>query len=142
LRLVRLRLRLALLTMAIMPMAISMALMNALLTPMEQTQSLYVLLVMVALTLLLIALTVWMSRQVLRPAEELDRSRTDLRRMYEVARADSLRDGLTGLGNHRAFQEERPRAGVVSALQGARRPTADRPGRPQAGQRFSRPRGR
>jgi diguanylate cyclase (GGDEF)-like protein len=106
LRLVRLRLRLALLTMAVMPMAISMALMNALLTPMEQTQGMYVLLVMVALTLLLIALTVWMSRQVLRPAEELDRSRTDLRKMYEVARADSLRDGLTGLGNHRAFQEE------------------------------------
>jgi diguanylate cyclase (GGDEF)-like protein len=26
--------------------------------------------------------------------------------MYELAREDSLRDGLTGLGNHRAFQEE------------------------------------
>jgi len=26
--------------------------------------------------------------------------------MYELARADSLRDGLTELGNHRAFQEE------------------------------------
>ena len=94
------------LTMAIMPMAISMALINAVLTPMENGQAIYVLLVMVALTLLLIALTVWMSRQVLLPAEELERSRTDLRRMYEVARADSLRDGLTGLGNHRAFQEE------------------------------------
>jgi len=103
---VRLRLRLALLTMAIMPMAISMALINALLKPMERGEALYVLGIMVALTLLLIALTVWMSHQVLRPAEELDRSRADLRRMYEVARADSLRDGLTGLGNHRAFQEE------------------------------------
>lgn len=92
--------------MAIVPMAISMALVNALLGPMEQGEAMYVLLVMVALTMLLIALTVWMSRQVLLPAEELDRSRTDLRRMYEVARADSLRDGLTGLGNHRAFQEE------------------------------------
>jgi diguanylate cyclase (GGDEF)-like protein len=106
LRLVRLRLRLALLTMAIVPMAISMALIDAVLTPMESAQAMYVLFVMVALTLLLIALTVWMSRQVLRPAEELERSRMDLRRMYEVARADSLRDGLTGLGNHRAFQEE------------------------------------
>src|SRR5947207_5697919 len=47
-----------------------------------------------------------MSHQILRPAEELDRSRTDLKKMYEVARADSLRDALTGLGNHRAFQEE------------------------------------
>ncbi len=94
------------LTMAVVPMAISMALINAVLTPMENGQAVYVLAVMVGLTLLLIALTVWMSRQVLRPAEELERSRTDLRKMYEVARADSLRDGLTGLGNHRAFQEE------------------------------------
>jgi diguanylate cyclase (GGDEF)-like protein len=106
LRLVRLRLRLALLTMAIVPMAISMALINAVLAPMSGSQGVYVLAVMVALTLLLIAITVWMSRQILRPAEELDRSRSDLKKMYEVARADSLRDGLTGLGNHRAFQEE------------------------------------
>jgi len=92
--------------MAIVPMAISMALIDAVLTPMKNAQAMYVLFVMAALTLLLIALTVWMTRQVLRPAEELERSRMDLRRMYEVARADSLRDGLTGLGNHRAFQEE------------------------------------
>ena len=95
--------------MAIVPMAISMALIDAVLTPMKNAQAMYVLFVMAALTLLLIALTVWMTRQVLRPAEELERSRMDLRRMYEVARADSLRDGLTGLGNHRAFQEEMDR---------------------------------
>jgi Amt family ammonium transporter len=83
-----------------------MALVNTLLTPMPQTEAMYVLGTMVALALVLMALTVWMTRQVLRPAEELDRSRSDLRKMYEVARADSLRDGLTGLGNHRAFQEE------------------------------------
>ena len=29
-----------------------------------------------------------------------------MEQMYELAREDSLRDGLTGLGNHRAFQEE------------------------------------
>jgi diguanylate cyclase (GGDEF)-like protein len=92
--------------MAIMPMAITMALINAVLKPMEHGEALYVLGVMVALTLLLIGLTVWMSRQVLRPAEELDRSRSDLSKMYDVARADSMRDALTGLGNHRAFQEE------------------------------------
>ena len=61
---------------------------------------------MVTLTLLLVGLTVWMTRQILRPAEELERSRTEMRKMYETAREDSLRDGLTGLGNHRAFQEE------------------------------------
>ena len=106
LRLVKLRLRLALLTMAIMPMALSMALINATLGPAGGAEALSVLGLMVALTLLLIALTVWMSRQVLRPAEELERSRSEIARMYEIARADSLRDGLTGLGNHRAFQEE------------------------------------
>jgi diguanylate cyclase (GGDEF)-like protein len=106
LRLVRLRLRLALLTMAVLPMALSMALINATLGPNSGVGTLSILGLMVALTFLLVALTVWMSRQVLRPAEELERSRTDLRRMYEIARADSMRDALTSLGNHRAFQEE------------------------------------
>jgi diguanylate cyclase (GGDEF)-like protein len=50
-------------------------------------------------------LITWMARQVLRPAEELAASRGRLRDMYELARGDSLRDVLTGLGNHRAFQE-------------------------------------
>ena len=50
-------------------------------------------------------LVAWMARQILRPAEELEASRGRLRDMYELARGDSLRDVLTGLGNHRAFQE-------------------------------------
>ena len=50
-------------------------------------------------------LIVWMARQVLRPAEELEQSRGRLRDMYELARVDALRDVITGLGNHRAFQE-------------------------------------
>jgi diguanylate cyclase (GGDEF)-like protein len=50
-------------------------------------------------------LVAWMARQVLRPAEELEASRGRLRDMYDLARGDSLRDVLTGLGNHRAFQE-------------------------------------
>ncbi|HVA85300.1 MAG TPA: EAL domain-containing protein [Candidatus Saccharimonadales bacterium] len=33
-------------------------------------------------------------------------SRQALRRLYEAARLDALRDPLTGLGNHRAFHEE------------------------------------
>jgi diguanylate cyclase (GGDEF)-like protein len=58
------------------------------------------------LTTMLVALVVWMSRQVMRPAQELAESREELLRLYETARTDALRDGLTGLGNHRAFQEE------------------------------------
>jgi diguanylate cyclase (GGDEF)-like protein len=52
------------------------------------------------------SLVVWMARQVIRPAEELEASRGRFRGLYEVARLDSLRDALTGLGNHRAFHEE------------------------------------
>ena len=36
----------------------------------------------------------------------LVRSRADLQVRYQAAVADASRDGLTGLGNHRAFQEE------------------------------------
>jgi diguanylate cyclase (GGDEF)-like protein len=59
-----------------------------------------------ALSVLLVAITVWMARQVIVPAQELARSREQLLQMYENARADALRDALTGLGNHRGFQEE------------------------------------
>ena len=36
----------------------------------------------------------------------LERERAGLQQAFDRARLDSLRDGLTGLGNHRAFQEE------------------------------------
>jgi diguanylate cyclase (GGDEF)-like protein len=45
----------------------------------------------------------FLQRQVLSP---LARSRADLHDRYQAALADSLRDPLTRLGNHRAFQEE------------------------------------
>ncbi len=63
------------------------------------------LVLLAAFVALLGILITWMARQVLRPAEELAASRGRLRDMYELARGDSLRDALTGLGNHRAFQE-------------------------------------
>ncbi len=106
LRLVRLRLRLCLLTMAILPMLMSMTLFRAFFGPALSTVELQIMALMLVLTLVLVALTVWMARQILRPAEELERSRKEIREMYELAREDSLRDALTGLGNHRAFQEE------------------------------------
>jgi diguanylate cyclase (GGDEF)-like protein len=106
LRLVRLRLRLCLLTMAILPMALSVTLFRAFFGAAQSAVELQIMVLTFVLTLLLVALTVWMARQILGPAEELERSRTDLRERYEIARDDSMRDGLTGLGNHRAFQEE------------------------------------
>jgi diguanylate cyclase (GGDEF)-like protein len=47
-----------------------------------------------------------MSRPLLRDIRRLDEENTHLREMYGRARLDALMDGLTMLGNHRAFQEE------------------------------------
>jgi diguanylate cyclase (GGDEF)-like protein len=58
------------------------------------------------IVLVLGILIAWLARQVLRPAEELESSRARLHDRYELARVDALRDVITGLGNHRAFQEE------------------------------------
>jgi diguanylate cyclase (GGDEF)-like protein len=44
--------------------------------------------------------------RLLRQVDLLDQERHGLRQAYDQARLDSLRDGLTGMGNHRAFQEE------------------------------------
>ena len=55
---------------------------------------------------LTIALVAWMARAVIRPAEQLASSRRDLGTLYESARSRALEDSLTGLANHRAFQEE------------------------------------
>ncbi|HSL98122.1 MAG TPA: bifunctional diguanylate cyclase/phosphodiesterase [Candidatus Deferrimicrobiaceae bacterium] len=58
-----------------------------------------------AVLLVLVGLTIWMARQILRPAAQLEASRSRLRELYESAREAALRDSLTGLGNHRSFQE-------------------------------------
>jgi len=68
------------------------------------------------LVLLLAAFTLWMARQILRPAAQLEASRSRLRELYESAREAALRDNLTGLGNHRAFQEA-----VTRMVEGSRR---------------------
>ncbi|HXG27064.1 MAG TPA: bifunctional diguanylate cyclase/phosphodiesterase [Candidatus Binatia bacterium] len=65
---------------------------------------------------LLVAFTVWMARQIIRPARALEASRSRLHELYESAREAALRDSLTGLGNHRAFQEA-----VGRMVEGARR---------------------
>jgi diguanylate cyclase (GGDEF)-like protein len=69
-----------------------------------------------AMLLLLVGFTSWMARQILRPARNLEASRSRLRELYESAREAALRDSLTGLGNHRAFQEA-----VARMVEGSRR---------------------
>lgn len=104
LRLVRLRLTLTLIATAILPIAISAPLAGSLSG--SQVIDRPVILGVGVAILLLVVLIAWMARQILRPAAELEASRTRLRRAYDEVRQVALLDGLTGLGNHRAFQEE------------------------------------
>lgn len=72
------------------------------------------------ITVPLALLTFWLARRVLEPAERLDRARVVLEDAYTRARAESLRDALTGLGNHRAFQEELERQWLGAARYNSR----------------------
>jgi diguanylate cyclase (GGDEF)-like protein len=97
------RLRLALLAVGIVPLVAASALLYAI-SPGPLPLGLLTLFPILGLFLLPIVL--WLPRQILRTTEELDRSRAEISRLYESARAEALLDGLTGLGNHRGFQEE------------------------------------
>ena len=49
-----------------------------------------------AMLVLLVVFTMWMARQILRPARALEDSRSRLHELYESAREAALRDSLTG----------------------------------------------
>jgi diguanylate cyclase (GGDEF)-like protein len=57
-----------------------------------------------------------LARRVTRPTEELAASHERLQHLYDQARLDALIDPITGLGNHRAFQEE-----ITRQIEDARR---------------------
>ena len=57
-------------------------------------------------TLLFAVVLFVLRRRIRRSLAKVDRGFGELREAYDRARLDSLLDGLTGLGNHRAFQEE------------------------------------
>ena len=108
LRLIRLRLFLALLTMFVIPIAITTPVVLAR-TRGEGISALPPILVVIGLAAALGVLTVWMAHRILEPAERLEASLRSLEGAYGRARSEALLDGLTGLGNHRAFQEEMER---------------------------------
>jgi diguanylate cyclase (GGDEF)-like protein len=56
--------------------------------------------------LFVLAVMVIISRRADRITRALEDDRRALQHAYDRARLDALQDGLTGLGNHRAFQEE------------------------------------
>jgi diguanylate cyclase (GGDEF)-like protein len=60
---------------------------------------------LVALLGLLVIAAAWMGRKILEPAAELEAQRVRFEGLYHTAREAALLDNLTGLGNHRAFQE-------------------------------------
>ncbi len=119
LRIVRLRLFLALVTMFAIPVGLAAPVVYSLVIG-DGTS---VILPTVGIALVAMAmglLAVWLARRVLEPAERLDRARVILEDAYARARAESLRDSLTGLGNHRAFQEELERQWVGSTRHNSR----------------------
>ena len=61
---------------------------------------------LVLLSVLMPPVMLVLARSILAEARRMETGRVELRDLYERARLDSLIDPLTGLGNHRAFQEE------------------------------------
>jgi diguanylate cyclase (GGDEF)-like protein len=68
--------------------------------------------------LLLPILMAVLARSIIHEAEAIDGERGELRELYGRARHDALIDGLTGLGNHRAFQDELARQLDLAKRQG------------------------
>jgi diguanylate cyclase (GGDEF)-like protein len=62
--------------------------------------------IIITLSAVLGLLTVWLAHRVLEPAERLQAALFAVEDAYDQARSEASLDGLTGLGNHRAFQEE------------------------------------
>jgi diguanylate cyclase (GGDEF)-like protein len=105
LRLVRLRLFLALITMFTIPIAIATPVVFGLARG-TGASLLLPTVIIIALSAVLGLLTVWLAHRVLEPAERLQAALRTLEDAYDQARSEALLDGLTGLGNHRSFQEE------------------------------------
>ena len=61
---------------------------------------------LVGFALIVLVIAVVIARTFLQPFDDLAGSQAQLEVLYREAREDSLHDGLTGLGNHRSFQEE------------------------------------
>ncbi len=117
LRLVRFRLFLALVIMFAIPILIAAPFIYGL-TSRSGTPLVVPTVALLSMALLLGALTVWLARRVLEPAQRLEEGRRILEDAYDRARAEALRDTLTGLGNHRAFQEEMERQWAIAARTG------------------------
>ena len=61
---------------------------------------------LIILAIIVLIVTIAVASTFLQPFDDLAQSQAQLEVLYREAREDSLHDGLTGLGNHRSFQEE------------------------------------
>jgi diguanylate cyclase (GGDEF)-like protein len=104
-RLVRVRLHLTIAAAAVLPIAAGAVLFRVVTTGSDSLPPLPVA-ALAAVFGLLVVLTRRMAQQIVKSASELEASRSRLHQAYEEVREFALIDGLTGLGNHRAFQEE------------------------------------
>ncbi len=73
-------------------------------------------LILIAVAVVLPVFMASMARAILHHAAAIDSERNELVELYNRARLDALLDSLTGLGNHRAFQDE-----LARQLEGASR---------------------
>jgi diguanylate cyclase (GGDEF)-like protein len=105
-RLVRLRLTLALVAAAFLPLAIVVPIVRVVTDNTQAAMRLPALAALGVIAMTVVGLIVWMAKQVVRPAEALEASVDSLQALYDAEREASLLDHLTGLGNHRAFYEQ------------------------------------
>jgi diguanylate cyclase (GGDEF)-like protein len=75
----------------------------------DGTRQLVAILVLVVGAVTLPATMAIVARSIMREAATLDLERAEMHELYGQARRAALIDGLTGLGNHRAFQDEMAR---------------------------------
>jgi len=72
----------------------------------DPTRRMVAIVILIAGGVVVPALMAVVARGVLREAASLDLERAEMHQLYGQARQAALLDGLTGLGNHRAFQDE------------------------------------
>jgi diguanylate cyclase (GGDEF) domain len=90
-------------TLAVMTMAGVLALMGA--DPGQSAAGPGLAIALVVIVAALGGVLSLLARRMDRLVRDLDKERAGLQHAYDRARLDSTLDGLTGLGNHRAFQE-------------------------------------
>lgn len=85
----------------------------------DHTRQTVALAVLIAASVIVPTFMAIVARGILREAASLDLERVEMQQLYGQARHAALIDGLTGLGNHRAFQDELARQLEASQRHGS-----------------------